>query len=142
MPWGSSIWGEFYWGGGSIYPTDGEYTYINDSGDFELRGGELVRDKTLDTRCRFRLLCRRGKWVYDSNFGSRFWQIKDLREAKRNAQKYATEALQPLIDSGEVTAVTVIEVDTDALTGFVFANIVIDTPQKNGLQLGTFKVGS
>lgn len=122
-------------------PNEGPYWLINDDGDNEVdEFGRLVRDKTVASRARFRLLCRRGQWRYDRTIGSRFHEIKLLRGAQGKCERYALEALKPLIDEGSVLDVTVGQVLTDRIRGFLAVPITITTPEGE-VSLGWFRLG-
>jgi phage gp46-like protein len=99
---------------------------INDDRDYEINDGLLVRDSTLKTRCRIRLLTRRGQWVADPDMGSLLHTIKITKDIEPTVLRMARSALQPLIDSGEILAVNLTDV-IQRVTSFV-ATIEIVTP--------------
>lgn len=115
---------------------------VNDSGDNELDDrGQLVRDYTIATRCTFRLQCQRGKYWADNEMGSRFHTIKTLRDAKTKVLPYAREALKALIDDGDVLSVGVGEIEVDYKNGRLAAQIFIDVPGENFIDLGLIELG-
>jgi phage gp46-like protein len=117
-------------------------TRLTDGGDFELDAlGNLVRDTTPASRCRVRLTAARAGWAHDLALGSRFATADTIREAKRRALQWATEALKPLLDEGAITSVAVPEVDSNDIAGEFDARIEIGLPTSVPLSIvGTFKV--
>jgi len=115
---------------------------INDAGELTLDdNGQLMRDYSVRTRCRVRLLCHRGKYWADPEMGSRFYTLKTLKAAEAKVQAYAAEALQPLIDDGSILGVTTREIDIDEDTGQLVARIVVSVGQDEAVDLGLLELG-
>lgn len=106
-------------------------------------GGQINRDYTVASRARMRLLARRGEWIYDPSFGSRFHTIKTQEEARADCLTFAVEALQPLIDEGEIWLVEIGEIDFDAYRGSLAVEIFITIPsEEERVSLGKIRIGA
>ena len=108
---------------------------ITDRGNYEVLAsnalkvaGHLARETTVATRCRFRLKIARGSWPYDPDLGSRLHTIRTLRQAVAEAEEMCVEALQDLIDDGDVTRVTLGDIHADPSSGHFAARVLIQTP--------------
>jgi phage gp46-like protein len=102
----------------------GDGWLINDDRNYELTDdGHLVRDDTILTRCRIRLLTRRGEWFADPELGSRFHTIKNTKNIKATIDVMAREALAPMIADGSIQEITDIQIHTDPQTGSTFTHI-------------------
>lgn len=104
--------------------------------------GHLVRDATVASRCRRRLMIRRGEWVGDPDLGSRLHEITTTKQAQREAEGIIREALQPMIDDGSITEIIVGEdLVIDHAKGHVgiFVEIVVAGDEQ--VPLGTFLLG-
>jgi len=87
--------------------------YISDNGDFELdENGHLRIDDSIETRCRIRISTKRGHWL-NTEIGSRLHEVRLLKHSDNKIKDAIREALQPLIDSGEVVEVRLSDVVTD-----------------------------
>lgn len=120
---------------------------VTDGKDLEITAtGALSIDYTPSSRCRVRLLAKRGRWVYDPELGSRFWELKTLRQAQAGARSAAQEALEPLIAEGAILAVDVGAIEVDPRTGMVGVEVFVTLPSTTGgdevLSVGTYKLGS
>lgn len=91
----------------------GESTFIDAySGDYVPEGApaDYQRKPALLTRCILRVRTRRGEWWRDPEFGSRLHLLireKDLDRVFGLAERYGRECLQPELDSGAASALTV-----------------------------------
>lgn len=123
---------------------DTEYCHeISNSKDLVVTTSKkLSRDTSLASRCRFRLTCKRGLWVHDANIGSQFYKLRTLKEAKRNAQKYAQEALQDLIDDNLIKSVEVDAIEQDYTNGTTNISVTIEQVDGERMVIGNLKVGS
>jgi phage gp46-like protein len=104
--------------------------------------GELIRDYTVASRARFRLTCRRGHWWANIDVGSLFHELNTLGQAQRQAQAFAQQALQDLIDAGEILSVTVTEIEEDPVDGTLKARVEIEIPEGEAVDLGLIPVGA
>lgn len=104
--------------------------------------GELIRDYTIQSRARFRLTCRRGEWWANSKVGSLFHTLNTLGQAKRQAQAFAQQALQDLIDADEILSVTVTEIEENPIDGTLLARVQIEVPEGEAIDLGLIPVGA
>lgn len=126
-------------------PGEGYYcTEILDGRDYSISSsGKLTRDYTIASRARMRLLARRGEWLYDPTMGSRFHTIKRQDRAEADCAVFAVEALQPLINEGEIIKVEIGEIDFDAKLGALAVEIFITTPNiEERISLGKIKIGA
>jgi len=115
--------------------------YISDAGDFELDDdGHLLTDDTIETRCRIRLQTHRGQWL-DKDIGSRLNEIKLLKHAERKMKDAIREALQPLIDSGEIVELRLSEAVTDSINGLAAIAVEIVVPGDDLVDLGLIPIG-
>jgi len=89
-------------GYGWFIGSDGNYRTTDD--------GLLVRDATIETRVRIRWATRRGQWVFDPEFGSLFFTIRFIKDQSATVLRMARQAVQDLIDDGEILAVELIDV--------------------------------
>lgn len=77
--------------------------YINASGEYELKQGAPKGDPTVASEVVLALRTKRGSAGAAPEFGSRLHTITKLSaSAKRLAQSYAREAIEHLIERGEV----------------------------------------
>ena len=79
--------------------------------DYVLVGGSPEQTDSLTVPAYFRLRITVGQWLYapDSNYGSRFAEIKK-RPTGRDTSKIenaASVALQPILDDGRAVSITV-----------------------------------
>jgi phage gp46-like protein len=111
---------------------DVESLYVNDRGDYEETSTGIRLDNTVRTKCLLALRARRDQYWYDLDYGSRIHTIKTLRDAYRHAEHYCQEALQFLIDRGEIVAVTVPfeTISQDGATGAVQFQVVIEVTEE------------
>jgi len=140
--WGSMIWGVDLWELDSATSREdnpgnqGESWLVTDQGDLQVNAdNQLQRDQTLTSRCLLRLRTRRGSWFDDSEFGSRIHEIQIDKGAQRLLQDAITEALEPLVDSGELLT---IEVATESFIpelGFIAGNVFLTAPTRVAINL-------
>lgn len=111
----------------SIYTAerDLEVLYVNAQGDYETTTTGLRLDNSPRTKALLALRAKRGHYWYDLNYGSRLHEIKTLRQGMELAQAYCTEALQFMMDSGEVLAVEVVEVEQAPATGALLIHVAL-----------------
>lgn len=122
---------------------DGEYCIdISDHKVNNLDASELLRDYTIASRCRFRLTCRRGHWWADPAIGSNLHLLKSLGQARAEAEKFCTEALQDLIDDGEIASIALLEIEEDPVVGWIALHLEITVPGGTTVDLGLVPVGS
>jgi len=122
--------------------SDGVYWLIDDGRDYQITdAGGLRRESEITTRCRLRLLTRRGEWFGDPLLGSRLHTIKILKNAKRDAEDYIREALQPLVDEGAILAITVRQIETDHTTGALGVWVEVVVPGDQVIPLGRVPLG-
>lgn len=120
----------------------GRYWIINDDKDNETFLEGLARDSTVASVCRFRLLCKLGKWTLDPTVGSRLHTIKSIRRGRENAEAYIKEALQPLINEGLILSVQVGDIRAHQVSGKLSIGVLITLPDLNQLDLGLISVGA
>jgi phage gp46-like protein len=96
---------------------DQEVTYVADHGDYEVSSTGLRLDNSPRTKALLALKAKRGHYWYDPDYGSRFHTIKTLSDGERLGQGYAEEALQFMIDRGEILGVELVEVEQAPATG-------------------------
>ncbi|HHE71342.1 MAG TPA: hypothetical protein ENL34_03555 [Chloroflexi bacterium] len=105
---------------------DTEVLFVNDQGDYEtLAAGGIRLDSTPRTKALLALKARRGQYWSDPNYGSRFHAIETLRDAERLALPYTVEALQFMLDSGEIIGVEVSAVQQNPTTGTALIHVVL-----------------
>lgn len=85
-----------------INPQTGDYIVVN---------GRPVEDGTLNTPAYLRLKISRNKWMYapDTQYGSDFYLYQSRHTASDDVGllSVAQRALQPLVDSGRATQITI-----------------------------------
>ena len=104
--------------------------------------GELIRDYTARSRARFRLTCRRGKYWADLSMGSLLHTINTLGQARRQALAFCQQALQPMIDAGDIDAVSITDIEEDPIKGTLAMAVLIDIPEGEAVDLGLIPVGA
>lgn len=125
MTWGAMVWGSDVWGG-PIDDNAGSDIYAGTDGDKQiLANGQLRHDATIASRCLRRLKTRRGQWVGDANFGSRFHEIEITKGADKLVDVYAKEALQPLVDDGLIDSITTEIIVFDPARGMIAARLFV-----------------
>ena len=70
----------------------------------------IQRASALENAVYLRLMVPLGSWWRDPLLGSRLHELareKDLPRVRRLAQQYAADALKPLLDAGEASAINV-----------------------------------
>jgi phage gp46-like protein len=113
-----------------------EVLYVNGRGDFEtLTDGGIRLDSSPRTKAMLALRARRGEYWYDQDYGSRFHEIKTLRDGARNAQAYAGEALQFMVDEGEIVGVDVVDVGQDPDTGALHILLAVEVSSDDVVDL-------
>lgn len=103
--------------------------------------GGLVFDQSIVTRCYLRLQTRRGSFWRDASFGSRLHTIETLENARPRIQRFAEEALEPLIQSGEIVGVEIGRVEINPTTGGLFAHILVNVPRDRAIEIANLKLG-
>jgi phage gp46-like protein len=111
------------------YVRDTEVMYVNDLGDYETTSAGLRLDNSPRTKALLALKAKRGHYWFDLNYGSRFHELKTLRDAERNAQVMATEALQFMIDRGEILDVEVTSTEQDVDFGILKIHVALTVTQ-------------
>jgi len=96
---------------------DTESLYVNDQGDYETTTTGIRLDTTPRTKCLLALKAKRGAYWFDPDYGSRLHTRKTLRDVQRSAQDDCQEALQFLVDRGEILGVEVTRIEQDPTTG-------------------------
>ncbi len=117
------------------------YHLIGDDRDYSTTDGLLDRDATIASRCRARLLTRRGGWSPDLAFGSRLHEIRLLKSAQQVAMIYVEEALADLVRDGEIAEINLLEFVTDYTTGAIGARIEVVLPLDEVVPLGVIPLG-
>jgi len=104
---------------GTIFDSqqDLEAFYVGDHGDYEISSTGLRLDTTPRTKALLALKAKRGFYWFDKTYGSRFHTIKTLEDGQRLAQPYAEEALQFMIDRGEILSVRLHDIEQAPDTG-------------------------
>lgn len=88
-------------------------TWLNPvTADYEPAGGSLQRDPAagLANAVYLRLVTPLGSWFGDVTLGSRLHELqreKNVARVEKLAQRYAEEALRPLVEDGRISALTV-----------------------------------
>lgn len=81
------------------------------TGDYVMNGGAPEQTDSLKIPAYVRLKVTVGQWLYapDSNYGSRFKQIKKRPTGRDTAkvENAAAVALQPILDDGRALSITV-----------------------------------
>jgi phage gp46-like protein len=103
--------------------------------------GLLARDDTIASRCRARLLTRRGQWAPDRTLGSRLWEIKLLKHAGQKAMIAIEEALADMIVGGEIDSINPLEIVEDYRTGALGVRVEIVLPNEQVVPLGLLPLG-
>lgn len=99
------------------YARESESLYVGDLGDYESATVGIRLDTSPRTKCLLALKAHRGAYWSDTEYGSRLHTRKTLRDLRRSAQDDCQEALQFLIDRGEILAVQVTRIEQDPSTG-------------------------
>jgi phage gp46-like protein len=87
--------------------------------NFQWKDGDVVFDSTCEHEVISRLVEKRAKWWADETgtHGSRLWTITHINASTRSeADAYAREALQPMIDANRIT-LTKVTVDVSPMAG-------------------------
>jgi phage gp46-like protein len=115
--------------------------FLDASKDLEIdtTDGSLVEDSTVQTRALMRLLTKRGKYWADKNFGSRWWTINSIDDARRQVLPMAREALQPLLDTGEIEKVELIALQTTA--NGIKAHLALHVPYEELIEIRNLPIG-
>lgn len=83
------------------------------TGDYVIVDGRPVEDNSLSTPAYIRVKAKRTQWLFapDQQWGSDFYLYhrRHLVQDDQNMLATAAAALQPLIDAGRATSVTVVE---------------------------------
>jgi phage gp46-like protein len=104
--------------------------------------GAIDRDYSPESRCTFRLLCRRGQYWVDPTLGSRLYTIKTLKDAKRKVAAYVDEALKPLVSEGTILGASIGEYYEDPVNGMLAVQIMINIPSATQpVDLGLIPLG-
>lgn len=99
--------------------------YIGPTGDAVVdASGHMVEDTSIASRVTVRIRARRGEYHLDRNFGSRLHTRKTVSEVQQHLLSDCTEAVQPLIDAGEILRLEQGVMETTPMGG-VFAQLVI-----------------
>jgi len=134
---GTSVWGSPDTAGITPEPAFGYCQKITDQKDLQIDDdGHLMRDLTIESRAKFRLLCHRGEWPYDPECGSRLHTLTTIRDAQRNALLYAQQALKPLINEGAIKQVTLGDIKIDGTYGLLAIEFLIDIPESGIMSIG------
>ena len=108
---------------------DLEVFFINAQGDYETTTAGIRLDNSPRTKALLALKAKRGQYWYDRNYGSRYWTIKTLRDGERLALPYAQEALQFMIDRGEILGVELVEVSQNPATGSLNVHLALEVTE-------------
>lgn len=87
--------------------------WLNDpaTGDYVLSGGSPVQTDSLQVPAYYRLKIQRNTWLYqpDTSYGSNFKSVKKRPSGgdTNDLENIAIAALQPILDDGRATAITV-----------------------------------
>lgn len=103
--------------------------------------GGLKSDQSVVTRAYLRLQTRRGSFWRDPTFGSRLFTIQTLENAGPKVQRFAEEALAPLVEAGEILSVEVGRLAINPTTGGLFAHILIGVPRDRSIEIANLKLG-
>lgn len=101
--------------------------------------GSLTEDNTVQTRALIRLLTRRGQYWKDKDFGSRFWTLNTIREARRQTLPMAQEALKPLTDTGEIQEIELVSLETTA--NGIRAHLSLHVSQEELIEISNLPIG-
>jgi phage gp46-like protein len=81
------------------------------TGDYKMENGDPVETDSLRVAAYFRLRIPRGSWMYapDEKYGSDFSNVKKSRASSDTDlfEKIAARALQPIVDDGRASEITV-----------------------------------
>ena len=115
--------------------------FLNAQKDLEIdtTDGSLVEDNTVQTRALMRLLTRRGQYWADKDFGSRWWTINTIDDARRRVLPDAKEALKPLLDTGEIEKVELVGLQTTP--NGIKAHIAIHVPYEELIEIRNLPIG-
>jgi len=119
--------------------------YITPRGDCLVDSeGHLVEDATIASRVTVRLRARRGEYYLDKNFGSRLHTIRTLQDAEREFLPMCEEALQPMLDAGEIVRLELGAFEAKQGPGAFLAELLIYVTEEEvlriaGLPLGTWR---
>lgn len=79
--------------------------------DYVMEFGDPVQTDSLEMPAYFRLIIKRTQWMYapDVDYGSDFYLIKKRRtnENANSVENVGARALQPIIDDGRASAISV-----------------------------------
>lgn len=103
--------------------------------------GHIEKDYSIASQCRFRLKCRRGQWPYDTTLGSRLWQLKYTKSAEPQILDMCREALQDLIDNGQILDVQIGEIEEDVDNGAIKVEIIVTVSTEEAVNLGLIPIG-
>jgi len=144
--WGSMIWGVSLWelddaSGREDNPLNlGESWLVTDQGDLLINSSnQLARDPTLTSRCLNRLRTRKGSWFADTEFGSTIHLIEIDKGAPRLLRDAITQALEPLVDSGEILSLDLVVESFIPERGFIAGQVSIVAPVVAGATNLTFR---
>lgn len=141
MPYGRGKWGVFKWGIAQSLEK-GPYISLDQDGEYIVTSSaQLQRERAPITRALFRLKCRHGKFVYDSGMGNKCWNIQSLAEGERKAEQYIKDALQPILDDGEISEVVVGNVEINNDTGALAVDVKIKVDDEL-VSLGLIRIGA
>lgn len=131
--------------GASIAMSEDNRTYcfkITDSGDNEIGdNGEIVRDYSIASRCRFLIKCKLGEWWAGATTGSKLSTLRYFKDAEVKVQSYIEEALKPLMDEGSVISVELGEFEKDYDKQAFQTEVIVNVPNDEAVELGFFNVG-
>lgn len=80
-----------------------------------------LTEEELREHIRIRLETKRGSFLYDPEMGSELWRLtraKNVRDIRRDADRYVRDALRPEIDIGNMDSIERVDILSQTQTGF------------------------
>jgi phage gp46-like protein len=118
--------------------------FLDSRGDYVLGSdGRTTEDTTVATRATVRLMTHRGEYWADKNLGSRLFLLRSLEDARAGVLKFAREALQPLLDTGEILS---IELGADGVyedvdRGMFVCQLLLEVSEGTIVELSALPIG-
>ena len=139
--YGLGSWGAFVYGRTGTKQRSGTGWLVGADGDLRLSAlGLLIRDGTIVSRCRIRLMTRRGEWLGDPLLGSRLHTIQTTKNAARQLQDFTQEALQPMIDDGSIVSVEQTSIEVGEPDGILVAHVLVRAPDESVVSVGDIEL--
>jgi phage gp46-like protein len=116
------------------------YSWLIDptTGDYQVSGGNPVRDESLQFPAYVRLKTQRGSWLYapDVDYGSDLYLIrKQTKATPALVENVSERALQPLLDDGRASEISVQHTGSARFGETLDANLTDRNGQTQSLSL-------